>query len=72
MTRSIPIPEIEITQDMIKYSMPGDCCACAISLTILENTDFILSFGMILPTSLGLQTIRTCSQIISTMITRTP
>ena len=38
MTRSIPIPEIEITQDMIRYSMPGDCCACAISLTILENT----------------------------------
>ena len=38
MTQPITIPETDITQDMIRYSMPGDCCACAISLTILENT----------------------------------
>ena len=38
MAQIVSIPETEITQDMIRYSMPGDCCACAISLTILENT----------------------------------
>lgn len=38
MTQIVSIPETEITQDMIRYSMPGDCCGCAISLTILENT----------------------------------
>ena len=38
MTQLVVIPETEVTEDMIRYSMPGDCCAGAISLTILEST----------------------------------
>ena len=38
MTQLVTISETEVTEDMIRYSMPGDCCACAISLTILEST----------------------------------
>ena len=38
MTQLVTISETEVTEDMIRYSMPGDCCACAIALTILEST----------------------------------
>ena len=38
MTQVVTIPETEVTEDMIKYSMPGDCTACGISITILERT----------------------------------
>ena len=37
MTQIVTIPEIEVTEDMIKYSMPGDCIACGIAITILER-----------------------------------
>ena len=37
MTQLITIPEIEVTEDMIKYSMPGDCTACCIAITLLEG-----------------------------------
>lgn len=40
MTQTVKIPETEVTEDMIRYSMPGDCCACAIALTIQESTGF--------------------------------
>lgn len=40
MTQTVKIPETEVTEDLIKYSMPGDCTACGIAITILENTGF--------------------------------